>query len=81
MLNKIEELTTEGGNQKLLRLNLRERDILELLSKGLSNQEISQKLILSVGTIKWHTSNIYGKLGVRNRTQSVTVARELKILL
>ena len=43
-------------------------------------REIAQELILSLPTIKWHTSNIYGKLGVKNRTTAVAKARSLEIL-
>ncbi len=58
----------------------REREVLELISLGLSNQEISQRMFLSVGTVKWHTSNIYGKLGVRSRTEALVRADRLGLL-
>lgn len=58
-------------------LTPRELEVLDLLSRGLSNGDISQKLFLSLPTVKWHNSNIFGKLGVKNRTQAVTRAREL----
>lgn len=61
-------------------LSPRELEVLALISQGLSNQAISQKLYLTLGTVKWHTSNIYGKLGVRNRTQAAALARELGLL-
>ncbi|MDJ0801039.1 MAG: LuxR C-terminal-related transcriptional regulator [Calothrix sp. MO_167.B12] len=38
------------------------------------------RLIVSLATVKWHTSRIYGKLGVKNRGQAVVKARELGIL-
>ena len=61
-------------------LSERELQILRLIAEGMSNREIAQELILSLPTIKWHTSNIYGKLGVRNRTTAVAKARALKLL-
>ena len=61
-------------------LSDRELEVLRLIANGLSNREIAQELILSLPTIKWHTSNIYGKLGVGNRTTAVARARELHIL-
>ncbi len=61
-------------------LSARELEVLDLISGGYSNQDISEKLFLSVGTVKWHTSNIYGKLGVRGRTQAVALARKLKLI-
>ncbi len=61
-------------------LNPRELQILKLIAEGYSNQEISQKFFISEGTVKWHTSNIYGKMGARNRVEAVTLARKLKLL-
>jgi len=54
--------------------------LLRLIAEGLSNQEIAHRLFISLPTVKWHTSNIYGKLGVKNRTQAVAEARALGIL-
>ena len=61
-------------------LSEREIEVLQRIAEGLSNQEIAQRLFLSLATVKWHTSNIYGKLGVKNRTQAVAKARSLGIL-
>ena len=61
-------------------LSARELEILQLLSAGLSNQEIAQKLVLSVGTVKVHLKHIYGKLDVSSRTQAIARARELNLL-
>ena len=61
-------------------LSSRELEILNLISQGYSNQDISGELFLSLGTVKWHNSNIFGKLGVRNRTEAVARARELGLL-
>ncbi|MCG8347555.1 MAG: LuxR C-terminal-related transcriptional regulator [Chloroflexales bacterium] len=61
-------------------LSLRELDVLQLMASGRSNSEIAQQLVLSLSTVKWHASNIYSKLGVRNRLQAVTRARELQLL-
>jgi LuxR family maltose regulon positive regulatory protein len=62
-------------------LSERELEVLALIAEGLSNQEIAQRLFISLRTVKWHASNIYGKLGVSNRTQAVTRARALGVLL
>jgi len=62
-------------------LSERELDVLRLIAEGLSNQEIARRLHLSLSTVKWHTGNIYGKLGVKNRTQAVAKARSLGILV
>ena len=61
-------------------LTKRELEILGLISQGLSNDEIAGKLFLSQGTVKWHTSNIYGKLGVKGRTAAVALGRKLKLI-
>ena len=61
-------------------LSKRELDVLQLIAEGLSNREIATRLFVSLPTVKWHSSNIYGKLGVRNRTQAVAKARALGIL-
>ena len=61
-------------------LTARELDVLKLIVAGHSNEEIAAKLIISVKTAKRHISNIYGKLGVKSRTQSVALARELKLI-
>ncbi len=52
-------------------LTRREREILQLLSMGLSNQEMAEKLVIAEGTLKRHIANLYQKLGVHNRTQAV----------
>lgn len=61
-------------------LTERELELLGLIAGGLSNQEIAQRLVITLPTVKWHTSNIYGKLGVRSRTQAVARARSLGLL-
>ncbi len=61
-------------------LSEREIEVLRLMAAGLSNQEIADQLIVAIGTVKKHTHNIYGKLGVRSRTQALLLARELDLL-
>ena len=61
-------------------LTSRELEIVRLISKGYSNPEIAGELIVTINTIKKHTSNIYGKLGVRSRTQAIARVRELNLL-
>ena len=61
-------------------LTKREIEVLNLISQGKTNKEISTELIVSPGTVKAHTSNIYRKLDVSNRTEAVSHARELGIL-
>lgn len=61
-------------------LTARELEVLHHLAIGLTNQEIAEQLILSTGTVKWYTGQIYGKLAVRSRTHAVARARELALL-
>ena len=61
-------------------LSERELEVLRLFAEGLSNQEIAEKLFISLGTVKAHSSNIYRKLDVRNRAQAVIKGREMKLL-
>jgi LuxR family maltose regulon positive regulatory protein len=61
-------------------LSLRELDVLRLIAEGQSNQDIARTLIISTGTVKVHTRNIYGKLGVGSRSQAIAKARELGLL-
>lgn len=67
--------------QKLIEpLSERELEILHLVNDGLSNSEIAEKLIVTVGTVKKHLNNIFGKLGVGSRTQALVRAREVSLL-
>jgi LuxR family maltose regulon positive regulatory protein len=61
-------------------LSERELEVLRLIAEGLTNPEIASRLFLSLHTIKAHARHIYGKLGVRNRTQAVAKARALGVL-
>jgi LuxR family maltose regulon positive regulatory protein len=61
-------------------LSEREIEVLQLLAKGLTNQAIADRLVLSIHTVKAHTRSIYSKLAVNNRTQAVDRARTLGIL-
>jgi LuxR family maltose regulon positive regulatory protein len=61
-------------------LSEREIEVLQLIAAGLTNREVASRLFLSLHTVKAHTHNIYGKLGVHNRTQAVGRARALGVL-
>ncbi|MFS0726833.1 response regulator [Paenibacillus sp. 1P07SE] len=61
-------------------LTRREVEVLRLISEGLSNKEIAQRLFIIEGTVKNHIANLFGKLDVKNRVQAVAAAREQKLL-
>jgi ATP/maltotriose-dependent transcriptional regulator MalT len=61
-------------------LNERELEILQLIANGLSNHEIAERLVIALSTVKWHINNLFGKLGVRSRTQALVRAKELALL-
>ena len=60
-------------------LTEREVEVLRLIVAGLTNREIAEALVVSVGTVKTHINHIYQKLDVHNRTQAVALARELDL--
>ncbi|HMI02974.1 MAG TPA: response regulator transcription factor [Pedobacter sp.] len=67
---------------ELARLGLtkREMEVLQAMADGLSNQQIGERLFLSLNTIKTHSSKVFEKLEVQRRTQAVEKARKLKII-
>lgn len=58
-------------------LTEREIEVLRLLAQGVSNKEIAKALNISLGTVRFHTSNIYMKLDVSNRTEAAQLALRL----
>jgi LuxR family maltose regulon positive regulatory protein len=61
-------------------LSERELDILRLIAAGRSNQEIAEKLVIALSTVKSHINNLYGKLGTNRRTEAIAIAREMGLL-
>ncbi|MEO6523273.1 MAG: LuxR C-terminal-related transcriptional regulator [Mucilaginibacter sp.] len=61
-------------------LSRRELEVLQLMAGGLSNQEIAEKLFVSLNTIKTHSSNVFEKLEVQRRTQAVEKAKRLSLI-
>ncbi|SDD31684.1 regulatory protein, luxR family [Mucilaginibacter pineti] len=63
-----------------LNLSRRELEVLQLMADGLSNQEIAERLFLSLNTIKTHSSKLFEKMEVERRTQAVDKAKKLSII-
>lgn len=72
VFNEAEFLKTE--------LSRRELEVLELMAKGLSNQEIAAEIFVSLNTVKTHGSKIFEKLDVKRRTQAVEKAKRLRLI-
>ena len=83
MARLLQRLARETPGQEDLppgRLSPREREVLELLTKGQTNREIARKLTVSVSTVKIHVEHILAKLGVSDRTQAAVRATEMGLL-
>jgi DNA-binding NarL/FixJ family response regulator len=65
---------------KDLGISKREFEVLELISAGLSNQEIAEKLFVSTSTVKTHVSNVLAKLDASRRTEAIAKAKEMRII-
>ena len=74
--------SVEINEEEITKLGIskRELEVLTLMAEGLSNDEIANKLFVSLNTIKTHSSNIFLKLDVKRRTQATEKAKRLKII-
>jgi LuxR family transcriptional regulator, maltose regulon positive regulatory protein len=72
--------TAAAGSGLIEPLTARELEVLSLIAAGRRNREIATELVVTVETVKKHTSHIFDKLGAANRTQAVTRARELGLV-
>lgn len=69
-------LPASEGDAPIEPLSSREIEVLEMVAAGLSNRELASRLFVSENTIKWHLQHVFAKLGVKNRTRAVLVARK-----
>jgi LuxR family transcriptional regulator, maltose regulon positive regulatory protein len=75
------ETTARAAKEVLIEpLSERELEVLGLIGEGLANAEIAQRLVISLSTVKGHTTNIYSKLGVNSRSQAAARGRALGLL-
>lgn len=70
------------NEEELNRLGIskRELEVLQLMASGLSNQEIADKLFVSLNTVKTHSANLFVKLDAKRRTQAIQKAKELSLI-
>ena len=61
-------------------LTAREHDVLRLLTRGRSNAQIAEVLVVEVATVKTHVTRLLSKLGARNHTEAVVAAYELRLV-
>ena len=78
----ISSIPVQASDQLLekYKISRREYEVLTLIAAGYSNQEIAEKLYVSLNTIKTHSSNLFIKLDVKRRTQAVQKAKELGLM-
>ena len=74
------EFVLNEAEVKRLNLSKRELEVLQLMADGLSNQEIADKLFVSLNTIKTHSAQVFEKMEVKRRTQAVDLGKKLNII-
>jgi len=70
------------NDKELVKLGIskRELEVLQLMSQGLSNNEIAEKLFVSLNTVKTHSSKLFEKMDVKRRTQAIEKAKRLSLI-
>lgn len=63
-----------------LEISQRELEVLSEMAQGLSNQDIADKLFISLSTVKTHSANLFAKLDVSRRTQAIRKARDMSLI-
>ena len=79
-VNRNENFVLDTSLVSQLELSKRELEILSLLAQGHSNQEIAEKLFVSLSTVKTHNQNLFEKLDVKRRIQAVEKAKRLNLI-
>jgi DNA-binding CsgD family transcriptional regulator len=80
VVNKTIGFTLDEQKLTALTISKRELEVLQAMAEGLSNQEIADKLFISLSTVKSHSNNLFEKLEVKRRTQAIEQARKLNLI-
>jgi DNA-binding CsgD family transcriptional regulator len=80
VLVPVSDFVFDPSRLEKLNISKREYEVLELMAKGLSNQEIADKLFVSLNTVKTHSQSLFVKLDAKRRTQAVQKAKELMLI-
>jgi NarL family two-component system response regulator LiaR len=80
LVQPTENFVVNENNLKQLSISKREHEVLILMAQGLSNQEVADKLFVSLNTVKTHSSKLFEKLNVQRRTQAVQEAKKLGLV-
>ena len=75
-----DDFTVNEYEMNKLGLSVRELEVLQCMAEGLSNQEIGERLFVSLSTVKTHTSRLFEKLDVKRRTQAIEKAKRLSLI-
>lgn len=78
--NSYKPISPADSNTSAPDISDREMDVLLLMAEGLSNQEIADKLFISIHTVKTHSSNLFSKLHVKRRTQAIQKSKEIGLI-
>ena len=74
------DFAPDEQERQRLGISKREYEVLELIAQGLSNQEIAERLFVSLNTVKTHSSHLFMKLDARRRTEAIRRAKEFRLL-
>ena len=80
LVQPTENFVVNENNLKQLSISKREHEVLILMAQGLSNQEVADKLFVSLNTVKTHSSRLFEKLNVQRRTQAIQEAKKLGLV-
>jgi DNA-binding NarL/FixJ family response regulator len=75
------EYNNKSNSGFKIEITKREKEIIQLISEGLSNKEIAQKLLVSISTVDAHRYNILKKLEVKNTAEMITKAIKMKLII